>query len=474
MSGRASICLLALCALLAACGVPGRAAPGAHAVTLYLSTPGAQTRLVPVDPRTLADDPRLPPIVPGTGFWRLSADGTTLVTVEQPGGAIQPPPPSQVTLVVRDAATGRERARFHPPASSFVAFLSDDGSRLVMQRVPAGGESSWAPAPWQWDVLDTATGRPVATAQVDGPCPWLDVDPQARHLYCVTGPRIAGPDDGPRPLTVTAVDLTSGSQLGRLAVPGITAGSWLTGRTVDGQPETDQRWPAVALSPDGSTLAFIGAGADAVALVDTSPLRVARTLALHPATSRAQALAGLLGLAPAVAYAKEEVGTGTSLRAACSPDGRSLYLYGATRTADDERHSHGLGLRVADLANGTITAPALGQTRLFWVLPAPDGSVYTFGPKTDQSDFPRTGRSPGCPASPSSCTGSTPRPSPRSPSATCPPTRAAASYRPPRPGWGRSPRPRGRRVGHPTGVPAFVPHKRSNSASVGPNSPQRG
>jgi hypothetical protein len=93
--------------------------------------PDEESKLVPLDPETLADQPNGRSLEPG---W-FSADGSTGVEVEYlPGRHLTDPGlnPDEVWIVVRDVRTGAERSRFHPPAPGLVSAVSQDGTRLAI------------------------------------------------------------------------------------------------------------------------------------------------------------------------------------------------------------------------------------------------------------------------------------------------------------------------------------------------------
>lgn len=363
--------VLALAAVAAGrAGAPAGPAPSPSAVAGVIFTPFPDARdaePVLLDPATLADRPA-PAVLarPGDARWDISADGSTLVGLERD-------PAGGVTVIVRDAQSGAERARFRPPEDAAESRLTTDGARLVMQ----------APTtPPTWYVLSTADGRLLATVRGEGPGEfqpsWLD--PAGTRLYQLVvrdTTRDATATPGPWPTELIAYDLATGTAVGRLVLPEVRAGAWqatLPGRT---GPVPAQLWPGVALSPDGQRLALVHADAEAITVVDTARMVVAQTVAMTRPTGTLHRLLSHLPLAPQGASAKGEEGTARA--AVFAPDGRHLYVSGLTGEtgSQGELVERGLGLRAVDLASGRIEAEALGGVWVEQVLPAPDGSgVY--------------------------------------------------------------------------------------------------
>src|SRR6185295_2777275 len=116
------VCLA--CVAVVACasaGPTGRLA-------LYVADAPDGRRLLVLDPSTLTDRAGAAPTELGSPAWgwSFSADGATAVEVVYPEG------PSrglyaEPTVVVRDARTGAERARFAAPARDVGATPSRDG-----------------------------------------------------------------------------------------------------------------------------------------------------------------------------------------------------------------------------------------------------------------------------------------------------------------------------------------------------------
>lgn len=337
--------------------------------------------LVPLDAQTLGDRQDRPPLSLATRFMTVSPDGALLATFDyvRPGGPLSPP--GETTVTIRDNRTGAVRGSFHSPAPVLGTRLSRDGARLVVQPYPSGNAS-----PNEWDVLDTADGHLLATVNAVPSNDYLptliDADAQALYRFITAAPAATVP--GPRPISLIAYDLRTGTERGRLALPEVTTGSWPTGRTVRGDAVPAQLSPAIALSPDGRQIAIVHADADRVTLVDTQPLTIARTISLTGGSR----LLDILGLIPQPVAAKG-LAVGTSRDVIYAPDGRSLYLSGVQTLLDDHdaQTFHSLGLTRLDLARNTVAADALPGRTINWVLPAPDGqSIFVFGPKEGEGD----------------------------------------------------------------------------------------
>ena len=133
--------------------------------------------------------------------------------------------------------------------------------------------------------------------------------------------------------------------------------------------------PAVALSPDGTRIAVVHAWTDAVTLIETAGLSVERTFALRPERS----LLDLLGLGASGALAKGEL-SGVIRQAQFSSDGRQLYVYTQElRPTESDAPAGERGLWLVDLERERVTARALPEHQIQWLLPAPDATLYAFG-----------------------------------------------------------------------------------------------
>ena len=339
--------------------------------------------LVPLDPETLADLAGGEPLAL-TGFVPdvlVSADGSTMVHVEHEG---------RTTIVVSDGVGGTERLRFQPGQPGFGQHLSHDGRRFVTMGPLACSPDGCGTV--RWSVFDTGDGRVITTVEGDahGEMGSL-VDPGVERLYQLTYDRRDGNDDvGPWPVEVVAFDLTTGEEVGRLAVLGVLGGSWWT-RSIDGVPVGDRLTPAIALSPDGARLLVVDAATDQLTTIDAATMRVEGTRALSRPKGVAHRALRWLGIAPRTAVAK--VSAGRWLDATFAPDGQHLYLWGAETdvgTAVDDIETTGLGIMRVHVESGEVRDEAPGGMMIQEVVPAPDDTVYLHG-----SDPPRGGRYSG-------------------------------------------------------------------------------
>lgn len=340
--------------------------------TFYLYDSFVATKLVPLDPQTLNDQPDGETLEPGGIF---STDGSTQVDIEYPEGRDVNSPnlnPADIWIVVRDLQSRAERSRFHPPVIGLISALSENGGRLVIKPYPP---SSIA----EWYVVDTTNGQLLVHIKDDSnSCSQelFDLTVQKR-IYCVADPDIPEAD-GPEPMRFVVYDINSGTKTDEIEVPEALLGRWDTRRG------TLTVWkfltPAVVLSPDGHQIAVVHADADKITLIDTQNLTVERTFSL----SRRRSLMDLF--TPRIVYAKGEQ-EGTIRQAVFSPRGRYLYIFTqevwlVTGDAPTQR-----GLRLVDLEQETIVAEALPEYQVQWVQPAPDGTVYVFG-TTDERLLP--------------------------------------------------------------------------------------
>ncbi len=320
----------------------------------------------PLDPITLDDRPDGQPLPRGI----LSADGSTLVTMEFPGGRATRNL-DDIWIVLTDPASGEERHRFHPPVQGFAVALSAGGERLLF--LPDPTLSNQYPPPAAWIVLETAGGETIA--RIDDPdqaCfrQGALFDPAGRRILCVVDPALARAE-GPQPLKIAVYAVDSGLKTGEIELPAVLIGGF-----------TPKSWqavefsyqPAVALSPDGRQLAVVHAESDRVTLIEAEALRVEKTFSLAPAAGGWN----WFGLAPTPAHAKGEM-EGTIRQAVYDAGGRYLAVFTQEirRLAADLPAERGLWL--VDLERGTLAAAALPDYQVQWVAPAPDGSLYAFG-----------------------------------------------------------------------------------------------
>ena len=367
-------------------------APGGP--TQMLVSEGGRTessRLLPVDPLTLADIPSADVVTldgPG-GTTAVSADGSTAVTLLFGRTAINPYPP-EVTVAVRDFAAGADSITYELPLilNGPSVRLSRDGTRMVLmampddvEMIPPGGGG-----PPSWHVVETVTGRTLATVPGDPKGVWPSgtwIDPDATRLYRLLLD-IGLDNTGPAPAVVVAHDLTTGTEIGQIEVPVVLGGMWDAGKTVPipgsttTMPVSGILTPGGTLSPDGSRLALVHADGDAVTLIDTARLVVERTVSIRKEAGIGARLASWLPLASQSAAAKVPP-IGAIVRAAFAADGRHLYAWGSETEMDDEGivTMLNLPLRLIDTEGGILVAET--ETGLSSnVYPAADGSaLYT-------------------------------------------------------------------------------------------------
>ncbi|MGH2535593.1 MAG: hypothetical protein ACRDJW_25325 [Thermomicrobiales bacterium] len=364
-----SVCIVVLLSLVLPVLSAGSATANREPITLYVGRFFAS--FTPIDPMTLQDDMSRPTVeldsIDDEDFVLISADGSTRVVVGYDG-----------EVTVHDGIDGAVRSHFSVDgagsleASNVPEALSADGTRLLV-----GGDvfvpdrDLYKPV---WKVFDTRTGELIATVQrgadVFGP---VVVDAGATRLYRLVGvgrPEHAAENTSPFPARLIAYDLTTGEELDRLDLPGIHIGTWTTGEGLK------QVLPALALSPDGESVAIVHADSDAMTVSAAADLTVERTVALSMPQSWRSRLLGLLLLAPQSASAK--VAEGAFKAAVFSPDGNRLYVSGTEWTAEDDPDDvPSLGLRVIDVTSGEVLGEALDDVYIDRVISSPDGqSLY--------------------------------------------------------------------------------------------------
>jgi hypothetical protein len=360
--------LTALVSLLTACRPEVAAGQQALplAYTLYLNDPFGPGEFLPVSVETLEDVAGAKPLAAPL----ISADGSTGVAVEHTAGRAHPDP-AKAWVVVADVPNGAERARFHPPVSGLAVGLSADGARLLWQPFPL--PMGIYPPPVDWYVLDTANGAVVGRIyDKDNACFRQSAifDPAGERLYCVGDPTHAV-GEGIAPLRILAYDVNgdAGRPSGELALPGALIGQRATGKAAWELVE-----PALALSPDGRTLAVVHAETDTITLIDAASLTVEKTFTpRHPGN-----FWDWLGLSVPAAEAKGEM-SGMIRQAVFSADGRFLYIFSQELARGSEEPPAERGLRLVDLERELIPAEALPDHQIQWVYPAPDGSIFVFG-----------------------------------------------------------------------------------------------
>jgi hypothetical protein len=377
--------------ITAATALPGLTAGAADRPAVPIDAPSIElyidrdsgARLTQLDPETLADFAAGPAIETCASPYScaISADGSTVVTTDGGWSADDESSPRS-TVVVRDGLTGPERARFDLPGHLEMPRLSDDGSRLVVQRLDAVAEDvSPLPLP-SWQVYRTAGGKLLATVEADGRAGWREsrIDSAASRLYhFAVAPVLGG--STPWPVELIAHDLSTGAEIGRLWLPDVLTGSWQTERVIDGDPLRAMLAPGLAISPDGRQIALVHADRDAVTLIDTETFEVERTVELARPTGLTDRLLGLLSLAPRTALAKEPA-EGSTAWGTYAVDGRFLYVWGMrTGILDDGRaESYSTGLRLVDLSTGAVQAEGMPGVHIHSLNATPDGrSLYVLG-----------------------------------------------------------------------------------------------
>ncbi|MPZ14853.1 MAG: hypothetical protein GEU73_10605 [Chloroflexi bacterium] len=328
-------------------------------------------RLVPISPDTLDDLVACRAIETVSPAWNLSADGLTLVTTEYDGRADQITRPEQITYVVRDAATGAERARFHPPDVTTISDLSPDGSLLLLQRRPMGEPRTW--------FLVSASGELQGTADAAELTAWGPVlmSPDARCLVHLLIPSSES-ETGPWPASLSVYDLVDPARSNHVSLANVLAGTWQSEHRMGDQRRWTNLIPGLALSPDGRTIAIAHADEEAITVVDLERPAVVHTTALQ----RPPDVLDLLGLRPRAAHAK--VVDGAARQAVFGPDGRYLYVWGDDREIRDDGRPmvryH--GLKRVEVATGRVAAEALDGQCVDWVAPSDVGDrIYVSGPE---------------------------------------------------------------------------------------------
>lgn len=314
----------------------------------------------------------------------LSAAGSTMVQIEHG---------NQTAIVISDGIDGQKQLRFEPGRPVSGHAISADGSRVVTVNWGMACDPNGCTPP-EWSVFDTGDGQQISrfkgSDQGYGPVAWVDAS--AERLYQLTYLRgNQDEDEGPWPVEIIAFDLTSGTEAGRVAVPGLRGGNWWT-RSVEGVLIGDQLIPGVAISPDGNRLAVVDAGTDRLITIDTATMTISGTQALARPESVGHRFLSWLGITPQIAAAK--LTAGRWLEATFTPDGEHLYLWGMEteigETMEDSEY-RGLGLQRIDVATGEIVTEALDGLTVESVVPAPDNdTVYV-----SSMEAPREGYSSG-------------------------------------------------------------------------------
>jgi plastocyanin/DNA-binding beta-propeller fold protein YncE len=346
------------------------------AAELYVAERTGSGTLVPLDAGSLVAMPDRPEVsFDATTSWvpEISADGSTLATVF-----------GISTVVIGDGLFGPERSRIDADGELGEVHLSRDGRRLVAM-INSDYSGAGLRSPF-WKVFDTRDGRLLTTIQSDDPEQWqvFAVDGGVERLYVLTVAEGTSPQSGPNPTRLIAYDLTTGKELGRLELPEVRAGFWMSDEVVEfeggGEEQLGQaRVPGFALSPDGRRITIAHADDDGLTVIDTSKLTVERTTTIAPKQGWLGRLAGLLPLTPEGASAKAM--EGKMLDAIFSPDGKRLYLFGMEAAIEEGMPTYrGLGLRAIDPESGEIAVEAPREMQVERVVPSPDGgSLYVSG-----------------------------------------------------------------------------------------------
>jgi hypothetical protein len=319
------------------------------------------------------------------GGWRSAApqqilasqDGSTLAAISTANSGSGTPRPRDITIRVVEAWSGLASATFHPPVSMTFDGLSPDGSQLYGfgESASHGTElyvlNTRDGLTMKWLALDTSgSSRILATSSAL-------FDAATGLLYLLSWPQSTGQGSGPVTPDLLTYDLISGRQVGSLHLDGVLAGGRVS-QQGDQAPVISSWQPGFALSPDGSRIAVLDGTSNTLLMVDAKRLTVLRFERLSRPPGFLQQLAGLAGLAPEAALAKEWVGT--ELTARFSPNGRYLYVTGRQGSvdADGTWTVDGLGLQLVDVSNGRIIAESLPHAWVTALLPDPDGSaIYT-------------------------------------------------------------------------------------------------
>lgn len=347
-----------------AAGAPVALAKGGPMVGPYVLDHNTSHVLHPLNPATLRYDPygTAPILLPGvhadlTGWMAAATNGAffaaTTFRSHNPQGTDYVA--DNMTIHVIDAAAGVQTAHFHPALPILLDGITDDGSQVYGYMI----DSQTGAIP-TWAALSSGDGHVIHAVPVNLPG-GVDFryDPTAGRLYAFV-PVWGGFDSTtPGSPSLYSYDVTSGRLMGHITLDGVTAGSWSTGRQVSDGPVIGYRQPGIALSPDGRQMAVLDGADNRLTLVDTASMRVARSEALFRPEGVLQRVADWLGILPAPALAKEI--EGGSVTASFAPDGRSLYVAGATASVDDQGNQvwTGKGIERIDATTGQVEAQAL-------------------------------------------------------------------------------------------------------------------
>lgn len=358
---------------------PGATAKGAP-ITLYLADNFEGLEYVPLDPMTLADDENGTPVKfsASYGAWTVSADGSTLVSVEYPAAG-------NPTVEVISSETNTRRASFEVAQEMGRPQLTRDGALLVMSGVQSGSMSGVS-AP-RWFVYDSADGTPLTTINGEGQgitpfgFHYALLNPVSERMYVPFVPGDEYPD-GPLPLQIAEYDLRTGLEVGRIELTEVMAGTWFPADSSEEMGVVNEAiTPGIALSPNGQQLAVADAMTGRITLIHTNSMAIDRTFVPERPMSWLDRLGGWLSPRPRTADAK--LMEGRVFRADYSADGRSLYVSGRTVEVGetmDEIDVNALGMQRIDLQSGEIRVEALEGVDIQEVWASPDGSaLYVLG-----------------------------------------------------------------------------------------------
>jgi len=380
------------CAVLVAACTPAPASreqpTSGPAPSLYLTASLDGSGLIAIDPLTLGDisnrqlltgTPSDMPSCPVGGPCALvapSGDGRSLAVV---GYKATGPP----AIFIFDTRTGSLRSRPIPEVPVIVDGLNADGSRIYTR--------AWPPTSLTAErlVLDGSNGKIVdrePAFSVGGEEVATLIDSEQRRIYALVV--AADPQAiGPRQVAASAWDLKTGTALWRREIPGLIAGSWLTGRTgAEGDIRT-RLVPGLALSPDGRRLAIVRAFDCCVVagtywLLDTTSGDLSAERKYSRGTSILEQVFG------AIAAAKED--DGVTVGASFGPDGQVLYITGQSWKPDGYQY---LGMTALDVESTKVLGSDIKmeqwwyENHVFWLRPSADGRwLYVFLQRTGNAD----------------------------------------------------------------------------------------
>lgn len=381
---RVRVTALALLLLVPFVCPPPIWASGDATASIYWVEESAERVVQPMDPMSLADAGE--PLSFGAGsavdstLW-ISRDGSTALV----GHYTVDGPTFSLDVRAVDVETGGERSTFSIEGrEAFVIGLSRDGSRVLVQSTRYDKRARTYTTDYR--VQSTADGSVVSEfALAHQHQAWFTayVDEALAHLWLQSS-TVTAPYSSDAPslgaLVLHHVDLTTGRELGRLTLGSVEVGT-VTRETVDQVPVFESVYPALALSPDGRTLAIVEAATEEIILLDGLTMSRKATLSVRAPASLARRLLGWTGMLPEPAAAKWQVGEWRT--ATFSADGEAIYLTGGhgevTGDTYEDYEADWLGIRRVDLETGEVRAAALDGGQIDRILPVADGDIYVFG-----------------------------------------------------------------------------------------------